>query len=337
MAEIKPNLTTVSMALVTAYDGALLSDGSMLTARNGAIEENAIPDPLIPFLSFKPATVTSTPWQAWEDILTVRIPAFFRGNVDWNGSGINGFYEQIDSLYAITHLIKGLPIDSEGKLVPYTEESAARFDRDELQFLVSREGPTFSNVAIQADRGHPHAEATMIVTLAIIANYDPRKLRRAKVVVIGRTIGDPAGTSLPSEWTSATPPEDRDIFGRGRFNEPAPTLTDGEDVSDLVPGMEPGAEDQVEGDDLATSLKSISIAPAYCSVSVSGTYKLEAIALFQDGHVQNISNVATWSSSNVSKATVSTHGTVTGIASGTAAITAIWLGVQSSASTVTVS
>ncbi len=61
---------------------------------------------------------------------------------------------------------------------------------------------------------------------------------------------------------------------------------------------------------------SIDDCPAPWSVSVGGTVSLTAVATFSDGHVDDITQSATWSSSDETIARITGPGVVTGVATG---------------------
>lgn len=67
--------------------------------------------------------------------------------------------------------------------------------------------------------------------------------------------------------------------------------------------------------------ESLAVTPKTTSVAVSGTKDLTATLTYTDGSTEDVTAVATWTSSDESKATVAV-GTVTGVAAGSANITA---------------
>lgn len=69
---------------------------------------------------------------------------------------------------------------------------------------------------------------------------------------------------------------------------------------------------------------SISVSPGTPFIVTANTQQLTAIATMGDGSTQDVTSIATWSSSAPSIATVSSMGLVTAIASGTATITATY-------------
>jgi uncharacterized protein YjdB len=77
----------------------------------------------------------------------------------------------------------------------------------------------------------------------------------------------------------------------------------------------------------AASVVSIAITGGSASVATGGTLQLSAIATLSDGSVADVSASATWSSSDNTVASVGASGLVTGVAAGTAQITATLNGV----------
>jgi uncharacterized protein YjdB len=68
--------------------------------------------------------------------------------------------------------------------------------------------------------------------------------------------------------------------------------------------------------------------------SVGTTSQLTATAVLSDNTTQDVTSTSTWSSSNTSIATVSATGLVTGVASGTAVIQAIYGNISGTESLV---
>lgn len=82
-------------------------------------------------------------------------------------------------------------------------------------------------------------------------------------------------------------------------------------------------------------LSSIDVSPATKSLTVGQIGALTATATFDDSTTQDVTSLATWTSSATSKATVAS-GYVTGVATGSATVTASYLG-QTDTCAVTVS
>lgn len=85
------------------------------------------------------------------------------------------------------------------------------------------------------------------------------------------------------------------------------------------------------------TLVSIAITPTNPTLSVTATTNLTAIATYSDNSTQNVTSTATWASAIPAVAMVSSAGVVTGVAAGTANITARSGGITSNAAQVTVS
>lgn len=86
----------------------------------------------------------------------------------------------------------------------------------------------------------------------------------------------------------------------------------------------------------AVALTHISVTPASSSVALGATRQMTAIGIYSDYSTQDITELVTWSSSAASVAAVSnaagTKGLATGIAEGTATLTAAYSGVTGTAS-----
>jgi trimeric autotransporter adhesin len=76
----------------------------------------------------------------------------------------------------------------------------------------------------------------------------------------------------------------------------------------------------------------IAVSPSSASISGGSTQQFTASATYTDGSVANVTNTATWSSSNTGIATVNASGLATGVSAGTATITAISGAVHGNAS-----
>jgi 6-phosphogluconolactonase (cycloisomerase 2 family) len=86
----------------------------------------------------------------------------------------------------------------------------------------------------------------------------------------------------------------------------------------------------------ASRLTHLTVAPASASVVAGGTQQFTATGLFGDGSTQDETAAVTWTSSNSAVATVVSGGVATGVAAGTANITASLFGVTSNAAVLTV-
>jgi uncharacterized protein YjdB len=86
---------------------------------------------------------------------------------------------------------------------------------------------------------------------------------------------------------------------------------------------------------IGPTLSTITIAPSTPSVAVGKTQQMMATGTYDNGSTDNVTDSASWASSDVSIATISSTGLVAGVASGTATISATLDGVSGS-TTVTV-
>jgi len=82
----------------------------------------------------------------------------------------------------------------------------------------------------------------------------------------------------------------------------------------------------------SATLTSITLTPATAGLTAGSTLALSAKGNFSDGTTQSISRVATWSTSDPTVATVTTQGSVTGVADGPVTITAQLNGISATAS-----
>ncbi len=82
----------------------------------------------------------------------------------------------------------------------------------------------------------------------------------------------------------------------------------------------------------APVLTQLTVSPASASLPLGTGVQLTATGTYTDGSTQNVTNTATWNSSNTNAASVSSAGMVTSNAQGSATITATYSGVSGSAS-----
>lgn len=80
------------------------------------------------------------------------------------------------------------------------------------------------------------------------------------------------------------------------------------------------------------SLMSIAVTPTGASIGIQATQQFTAMGIYSDSSRQNLTNSATWTSSDTSKATITTKGLATGVAAGSTTITATSGGVNGSTS-----
>jgi trimeric autotransporter adhesin len=83
---------------------------------------------------------------------------------------------------------------------------------------------------------------------------------------------------------------------------------------------------------IGPALSSVTVAPSTPSIAIGKTQQVTATASFDNGSTDNITDSASWTSSDVSIATVSSTGLVTGVAQGSATISATLDGISGSTS-----
>ncbi|HEY6445567.1 MAG TPA: Ig-like domain-containing protein [Acidobacteriaceae bacterium] len=81
----------------------------------------------------------------------------------------------------------------------------------------------------------------------------------------------------------------------------------------------------------APTLTSIAVTPAAPSITAGATQQFTATGTYSDGTTGNITSTVTWVSGNTKVATITAAGLATGVASGSATITASLIGVSGSA------
>ena len=82
----------------------------------------------------------------------------------------------------------------------------------------------------------------------------------------------------------------------------------------------------------AATLKSIAVSPANSTMPVNTTQQFSAVGSYSDGSSRDLTALVSWTSSTVANATVSASGVVTGLAGGSATITATLNSVSGSTS-----
>jgi len=86
---------------------------------------------------------------------------------------------------------------------------------------------------------------------------------------------------------------------------------------------------------IGPTLSSVSVAPSTPSIAIGKTQQMTATGTYDNGSTDNITDSASWATSDVSIATVSSMGLVTGVSQGSATISATLDGITGS-TTVTI-
>lgn len=332
-----PTVESIGTTLIAAFNGAKTSLGELCATE--AINRTDAAGRGRLWLLFRGATFTSDDWNGRKVRVRMMVPATLKLDKAGEHSPIRYARRAIDDLYRICVLVKGLPVDETGKVIPYSRDTPRLLDEKKIQELADRGGPKISSAVIREQTGANHVEVDVRFDMEFLADYDPSLKYPWSVAVIGLSPSDPANSNYVSDWTPEAVTEARDLTGTGRHDTPDPVLSSqgvrqfkreyppfpGDDIPDVA-GADP--------DDL---LRSITVVPYTAAIAIAGTQQCQAIAMFQSGGVLNVNTGATWASSTPATATVSSTGLVTGVAAGTTNITCTYLGVQSSACAVTVS
>ena len=103
----------------------------------------------------------------------------------------------------------------------------------------------------------------------------------------------------------------------------------------LLGGCGAGVDSEISALPAGTQLVSISVTPANPSLPVGNAQQFTASGTYSDGTTRDITNQVTWTSLPTSAATINSSGLATGVAAGTATITAALSG-NSGTATLTV-
>jgi hypothetical protein len=322
-----PTIAEVMAAFISVFDGSQLSNGQTLTAGDKVIDETAIADDNLPYLWFRDGSFSLSSWKPWEPLVTYTQPSFLKVKIDRTDDGAREMREILDDLIYIAWCINGLPVDADGVVVPFSPQTAALIDNDELDFLCERTGPRISQVSITEMPGTPYVKISITWALEFVANYDRRELAaQLRSVVIGVQARTKLGEEIDSiERTYSLPVDSND-----------PLTAAGVDFSSRVspPFTSPAVliSPDPAVDDSTTILR-IDAVPAAFDLPLTATKQLTALVTYRDGSVVP-TTAATWSSSDASKATVSpSGGLVTAVANGTVTITCT-LGTRTATVTV---
>jgi hypothetical protein len=99
-----------------------------------------------------------------------------------------------------------------------------------------------------------------------------------------------------------------------------------------APQTAAAAATTVAGAAPAAAATSVAIVPAQAAVAIGGTTQLKAIASFNDGSTKDVTTEFAWTSSDTRTIAATASGSLSGLATGKAAITGSYQGLQASAS-----
>jgi hypothetical protein len=316
---------------------AKMSDGSTLTASERIISDDAISDGMVPFLSFKTGSFTSVEWRRWANVVTWDVTATLKCVSTEQPEVKSNARQAIDDIMERCALIAGLPVDASGKVVPYGPKTSHLFDQGKLTLLLGRFGPILKSCKVTEIAGSKFSKASIVFGMEFYADLDPRVLKKASVVSIGMTTVDPAQRNVLAGWNDTAPPDSADIRSGGRFSDdvPPPSFASEPGGPSNVPSSIPITL-SVKGAAPKDLVRSVNVTPYAATVAIVATRQMLAIATTQDGAAFDVTSRATWLSTAPSKATVSSAGLVTGVATGSTNISATYNGIVSNASAITV-
>lgn len=321
------DLETVYQGLVGAFHGAPLRSGDVLTAAGHTADDSALAASQCPYLGFSMGALDASEWGGddWTDEIRWVIPARLTVIADADDGGA-ALRSAVTDLMQRCRAVRGLPYDDKGLAVDdQTSRYIDRLKSEEIRPLVDRRGPHIAGISLGGPFDSGKYVAQMTFRLAFKMTLDPRQLRRAQVVVLGMKSYDVAkstiDTTLPGEvMLPRFTTEDRRAVGRLTF---PPTRI----VDNGVPRYLTG-EDGVDGPFPKDLPRELIVNPRSVSVAALATTQLSAIVYMQDDVSKTATDAASWQSSDATKATVSSSGLVTGVAAGSAVITATHLGVS---------
>ncbi|MFZ6816850.1 Ig-like domain-containing protein [Undibacterium sp. Ji22W] len=138
---------------------------------------------------------------------------------------------------------------------------------------------------------------------------------QALIVTASYTDGSTVNVSTSSTYTSVTPAIAKVIANTGVVTG---VSTGTSAVSATFNGMTISTTVTVT----PALLVSIAVTPASANINIAGTQNFVATGTYSDGSVTNISSSVVWTSSDITKATILSGGTATGLAIGSSTMTA---------------
>jgi hypothetical protein len=329
---IGPSFTQIHDTLVAGFNGFKLSDGKFLAASNTVTA--SVSGGRYPFLAFTTGSFSLSPWKDFEQSLSWDVPArlYVQGPGD---DGEQTLRRVLMDVVFRTQELLGLPIDKDGKIVPFNDDTVRLYEDDKIEFLVERGAPFIRTIrANPLDDGLSTADIVFHIEATL--SLDPRTLRLMKVGVIGINPVPPDGL-----FQDTTAEDGRGIAmvfgtdaetGQGGYASRDPSLPAGFFNSN----QERGKVNDLGSLPLNQITTSVNVTPYAIALSAgSPTASLSAIANAQDFSSQYVTQTAQWTSSNALVATVSTSGVVTRVGAGSCTVSCTYNGVASNAVTVT--
>jgi hypothetical protein len=326
---IVASLETVHDALVGALDGLVIGDGTRLHASSELLALDAITEGLLPFLLLRTGSLTATEWQPfvqdvqWDITAELKVAAA-------PGKAPRELRRVVERLFDQMGRLRGLFVDNAGAVVPYSDRALDLYRRGKLTSLAFRAGPFLKSMRARPEApDSPFAVADLVFHVEYLANHDPSEPVFARTVSTGFNVLGPDGggqidTDSPMAMKIATPaPKDRRTWTQ---------FADATDVSPAGFPPVPRRIRDVAGQSYGALIKEITVSPATATIAGAGaTQQLSAIAIQVSGVSLYVTQAASWTSSDPTKATVSASGLVTRVAPGTVTITCSYGGATGSA------
>lgn len=322
----KTTLNLIMMSMISGYDGLELDDDLLLSADKKPDSIEVVSDDVLPFLLFESGNIKITPWQSWQDsvswdlqaTLKIKAPAEVIDDV---------MLETVQRIMQRTAELIGLPIDQDGKVVPFTTATASRFDSGDLTFVAERGAPFLTSVVTHPSQGS-YATASLVFHVESTIDNDPRgalplalQIRFGIIPMSGslaqdQTLPEPYGIPITadSSFRGITAYNTRDPLWRTR-NPPLKQIAGVSDADLVVRNL----------------------ATPYTATLTSGApaIQLSAIAGYANWNTVHVEQLGTWLSSTPAVATVSAAGLVTRVSAGSTTVTNTFGGVVSNGVAIT--
>lgn len=311
-------------ALVGAFNGLKLSSGELLQSSTFKGEKT-------PRLMWKIGGWKSETWQPFKYRVTWTIPCELM--VQGEAGSPYTALDVLGDLYDHADMIYGLPVNDKGVVVAVGEPHNGELFSIADRFV----GPYITAATPKPGEGDStYTAVDLLFGMEFVVDATPEAKARAMYFTVGANPDNASRTGIlrdPTQPFSNPITDNADTRSQGAFSQPDTTLRyNGQIIHTNYPPMQqdvPG----VTGGDPSKSLVSVEIAPA--AATVTTTLQLTAIGNMRDRGVEQLTGAATWVSSDPTKATVSSSGLVTKVASGTCTITSTFNGLSGTCAVTT--
>jgi hypothetical protein len=328
--------------LIQGLDGAPMpsaGEGKSLFAADAVNVSVAIPAGRVPALILQSLRFDIKPWNPQKNKVIMVASCLLKVLAPKAGEGAPLGHSAMDDLERAAERIRGIPVDVDGNVRPYDRTSTPVAWRDGKLALLADSGPFFVGGTLRDIPGTPYAEGEVTFRTTYKPELWTTEDRRVQVIALGLRPFDVARVRVDDIGrTVLSPLPLADYTGQTKYDTSFPDVPDNVELGDppFVGGeSEPGAL----GTDTDTIVDRIILAPSAQTLVAPNTVQLVAIAQHRDMSTQPLLAAGlTWASSDAGVASVSGGGLVTAVSSGTANITATYLGaLTSEAAVITVS